>query len=478
MRYAKVLLVCPKFYKGRNRLAHFPLIGLGYIAEALTKAGVNVEVIDMNLGYELKDLEARIKKYRPELIGFTGMTLDYKKLYQLITKAKSYFPSAKIALGGAHLSSVREKVLSDCPAVDYGIILEGDISMPALCAGEDLKKIQGIIYREAGQVITNKFEHFIDNLDSLQFPRFKNFELDKYPLKQICIVTSRGCPYECIYCSVSASIGRNFRARSAQNIVNEITYWYEKGVRDIFILDDNFTLIYKRVEEFCELMGKKNFKGLRLKNPAGIRADRVDRKLLQALKDIGFEMLAFGVESGSDRILKNIKKGENSAEIEKSIKEACELGFDIDLFFLVGSPGETMEDLNKSFSLAQRYPVRRAVFYNLIPLPSTSLLNWLTEKKYLTHSIEDILNNASYYKNNPCFYTPEMSVADRQRAFKMAQKVSLSVRRKFIERKIKGPLLLRRMLSGVYSTPFAEDVVNNSRFVLSFKEKIKKLMVK
>lgn len=478
MRYSKVLLVCPKFYKGRNRLAHFPLIGLGYVSEMLIKSGIDVSVLDMNLGYEFKGLEERIREFRPELIGFTGMTLDYMNLYGLFNKVKQLYPKIKIALGGAHLSSVREKALQECPAIDYGIILEGDISMPQLCLGESLSKIQGIIYRENGQIKTNNFESFIEVLDSLSFPRFEKFELDKYPLKQICIVTSRGCPYDCIYCSVNASVGKKFRARSAQSIVEELEYWYNKGYRDIFILDDNFTLIYKRVEEFCDLLSKKNLKGLRLKNPSGIRADRVDRKLLKALKDVGFDMIAFGVESASDKVLKNIKKGENSEIIEKSIREACEVGFDIDLFFLVGSPGETMEDLEKSFALAKRYLVRRAVFYNLIPLPSTPLLKWLNDNNYLTRPIEDVLNNASYYKNTPCFFTPEMSIAERRKAFRIAQGVSLKVRRRFIESKIRGPALLKRVITYFYSTAFAEDVVNNNRLVLWSKEKIKRLLVK
>lgn len=475
MRFKKVLLVSPRFYKGRNRLAHFPLTGLGYIAEALTNAGIEVEVLDMNLRYTFLEFERRVYRFKPDIVGFTAMTLGYKEFYRLIDRIKQLHPQLKIVLGGAHLSSVREKVLYDCQGIDYGIIFEGDISMVQLCLGEDFKNIQGFIYRDNGKIIVNKFEHYIDDLDKVPFPKYESFELNKYPLRQMPILTSRGCPYECIYCSTS--IGKKFRARSALSIMDEIEYWHNRGYREFFILDDNFTLIYNRVEQLCMLLCRKNLKDLRINLVGGVRADRVDQKLLKAMKEVGVSYLAFGVESASDKVLQNIKKGEGIAIIEKSIKEACELGFIVDLFLIFGSPGETMEDLQLSFSLAQRYPVRRAVFYNLLPLPSTELLTWLNKKNYLIRPIEDILNNASYYKNQTCFFTPEMSVADRRKAFRLAQKVSLRVRRRFVERGIKGPAFLRKAFSALYTLPIIEDAVNNNRLMLLSKEKIKKIFM-
>jgi len=474
MRYNKVLLVCPKFLKGRNRLAHFPLVGIGYVAEALNKAGITVSVLDMNLGYEFCDLKDKIDQFKPDLVGFTAMTLGYKEFYGMVGEVKRLYPELKILLGGAHLSAVREQVFHDCPDIDYGIILEGDISIVQLCQGEDFNRIQGFVYRNNGKIITKQFGSFIENLDGLSFPKYESFELDKYLLKQISIVTSRGCPYDCIYCSVNASIGKKFRARSAQSIVEEIEYWYNRGYRQIFILDDNFTLLRKRVEDFCGLLAKKNFKDLRLKITSGIRADKTDRELLIALREIGVDYIAFGVEAASNKVLKSIKKGEDIEVIENGIKVACELGFTVDLFFLLGSPGETMEDIKLSFNLARRYPVRRAIFYNLIPFPSTELLSWLKEKDYLIKPLDEILNNASYYKNQPCFYTPELSIKDRIEAFKMGQKVYIDVRSRFIEKRIKGPVFFKRIFSRLYALPATEDLINNNSLVLRAKEVIKK----
>jgi hypothetical protein len=137
-----------------------------------------------------------------------------------------------------------------------------------------------------------------------------------------------------------------------------------------------------------------------------------------------------------------------------------------------------MKDIEKSFSLAQRYPLRRAIFYNLIPLPATELLQWLIDKNYLIYPLDKILNEASYYQNRPCFFTPELSIAERKKALRMGQKVMISTRRRFIERKIRGPTILKKTFSWLYTSPVFDDMLNNKRAIVQFKEKLKGLYFK
>lgn len=476
MRYKRVLLVAPRFYAGKFKLAMHPLTGLAYVAEALNNAGIEVNVIDMNLQYSDNDLRERIINIKPDLIGITVMTFNHRNVYRLINRIKSEFPRIKIMAGGPHISTLREKVLKDCDGLDYGIILEGDINSVELCNGKAFDNIQGLIYRNNGKILVNGYNNFIQDLDSLTFPKYQQFELDRYPAKQIGIITSRGCPYNCIYCPVIAAIGKKFRMRNAYNVVGEIEYWYNKGYREIYILDDNFTLSRKRVEEICALLKDINMKGINLHCPNGVRADKVDRGLLEQMKDVGFNMLAFGVESANDNILNNIKKGENIATIEKAIKDACELGFDVDLFFLIGSPGETIEDVNRSFDLALRYPVRSAKFYNIIPFPTTELYEWLVNKHYLLKPIDEILENASHYINEPCFITPEMSANEREKAFNAGKDITNYIRRKYIERKIKAPYYIKKVISKLYILPKVDDIVNCNRNVARAKEWLKRLL--
>lgn len=474
MKYNKILLISPRFQKGKFCLSIFPLAGLGYVAESLQSKGFAVSVFDMNLQYDYKDLLHKISDFKPDIIGFTVMTFGHRDVYAVIEKIKESHPEIKIVAGGPHISTLREKVLRDCPSIDYGIVLEGDLSLAELCDGKDQKSIQGLIYRENGGISVNVYENFIEDLDKISFPKYEAFELEKYPTRQIGIVTSRGCPYSCIYCPVIAAIGKKFRRRSAENIINEIDYWYHKGYREILFLDDNFTLSRERVKQICEMISKKKYRDVRFKCPNGIRADRVDYEILRSMKDVGFDMVAFGVESSSDKVLKNIKKGENIATVEKSIKNACDLGFDVDLFFLIGSPGETIDDMETSFSLAMRYPVRNAHFYNIIPFPATELFDWIKEKGYFVRPPETILNNASHFINEPSFYTPEMPVEERKEAFKRGQLVSRNIRRKFLERKIQGPLLFRKIFSWIYTTSFINRMLFSSGLFIRAKEKLKK----
>jgi len=468
-----MLLVSPRFYMGRNRLSLLPLAGIGYLAESLKDKDIKVSVLDMNLGHDVTALISRIEEFRPDIIGFTVMTLGYRYFYDMVNKLKERYPEIKTVVGGAHISALKEQVLRDCPGIDYGIILEGERSIAKLCCGEELANIGGLLYYDKDRIVANPPEDFINNLDEIPFPKYSDFELDKYPTKQLGIVTSRGCPYDCIYCSVIATSGKRFRVRGAQGIVDEIAYWHNRGYREIFILDDNFTLIHKRVEDVCRLLKQLGLRGLHLKCPNGIRADKVDRRLLESMREAGFDFIAFGVEAANNRILKNIKKGQDIEHMEESIRDACELGFDVDLFFLIGSPGETMEDVEESFALARRYPLRRAIFYNLIPLPATELLQWLQENGYLVYPLDKILNNASYYNNEPCFFTPEMSVDERKSALIKGQKVMIDIRRGYIERKMRTPSLFKKLFSYVYTYPVFDDALNNNRLIVQFKERLK-----
>jgi hypothetical protein len=137
-----------------------------------------------------------------------------------------------------------------------------------------------------------------------------------------------------------------------------------------------------------------------------------------------------------------------------------------------------MEDINKSFSLALRYPVRSANFYNIIPFPATELFDWLKKNNYLLYSPDDILNNASHFINEPCFFTPELSREQRKDAFIQGRAVSMRIRRKYIERKVNGPLLIKKLLSYFYTMAFVERVLSNNSIIIKLKEVLKKLALK
>jgi radical SAM superfamily enzyme YgiQ (UPF0313 family) len=232
-------------------------------------------------------------------------------------------------------------------------------------------------------------------------------------------------------------------------------------------------MIKERTKEICRILKEKNLKNISLKCPNGVRADRIDYDLLKSMRDVGFDMLAFGVESANNKILANIKKGEKIDIIEQRIREACELRFDVDLFFILGSPGETLEDVENSFSLALKYPIRSAKFYNIIPFPATELFEYIKQNNLFLYPPEEILNNASHFESEPYFYSDEMPKEDRIKAFNMGRKVTRTVRRRHIERKIQLPKSLKTLFSLCYTTPFIENLVLNNSVFIKTKELIK-----
>jgi len=436
MRYKKVLLINPSVagsYLGPIR----PSAGLGYISQFLQANSVEVEVIDMVFGVKAKHLWDKIDKFMPEIIGVTVWTYKYKDTYGLIEAIKKKYPDIKVVVGGPHISTLRRDALSECSAIDFGIVLEGENTFLELCQGKDLKEIKGLMHRDKGEVLYNGDREFNSDLDSLPFPRYEKFELNKYFLKEIMIISSRGCPYDCIYCPVKLAIGRNLRVRSAKNVVDEIEYWYTKNYRRFNFADDNFTFFKERVYEICDEIKKRGLTGLDLRCGNGIRADKVDKELLSRMRETGFNYIGLGVEAGNNRILGILKKGEPIERIEAAISDACSLGYDVTLFFLAGSPGETAADIEDSVRLAEKYPVFEARFYNIIPYPGTELFKWLKEKNLFLEEPQKYLNEASAFSNKPLFETEELPKEERIRIFKNLKKVENRILKRTIKRKLK-----------------------------------------
>ena len=380
MKYKKVLLINPPYTGSRVRVVF--CAGLGYIAESLEDAGICYDVFDMSLGYTYRELKSKIEEFKPELIGFSILTYKYSETYGLINRIKKDYPEVDILAGGAHVSLFREEALTECAGIDYGIVLEGEEAIVKLCKGENTQAIKGLLCRKENKIIYTGNRDFVENLDERSFPKYKKFELKRSINKEINalpIVSSRGCPYGCIYCPVKSAIGQVFRARSPKSILLEIEYWYEKGYKRFSFADDNFTLLKDRIYELCDLIEKSSLSGLKLSCDNGVRADSLDKDMLKRMKEVGFYRIAVGVEAGNNRILKNLNKSENIETITATIENACSLGYEVDLFFLVGAPGEKWEDLEDSVKIALDYPIGVAYFYNIIPFPNTPLFEWIKE---------------------------------------------------------------------------------------------------
>lgn len=428
MQYGRVFIVNPESHGEWKGIR--PHIGLGYLTQVLQDRGIEYDYLDMNLGHGYKQLQERIEKFRPDLIGLSLLSMEYKKFYRLIAQIKKDNPGIPIIAGGPHVTILKGQVLEDCPELDYGAIFEGEETLFELCRGDEVEGIKGLIYRSGGAVIQNEQREFRMNLDELSFPRYEKFELEKY-VPEVEIYSSRGCPHECIFCP-NRLISPVFRSRSPQHVVDEMEYWYDKGYRQFNFDDDNFNYVRNRVYAICDEIERRGMKDLFLRCSNGIRADRVDRDMLIRMKEIGFRYIAFGADAGNNRMLEIVKKGETIEDIERAVKDACELGYDTKLLFVVGTPQETWEDVEDKVRLSRRYPVKDVHFYNIIPYPGTELFDWIKENGYFLRQPDDYLNDVSVLENEPVFETPELPAVRRKELFNYLRSVQNEVHRKAI----------------------------------------------
>jgi len=450
MDYKRVLLINPSFPKEGGELLR-PSAGLGYLAEAISSRGIAYDVIDLNLGYRFRHLIKKIETFQPDLIGVTVLSLGYKKVYAMLGQLKSLYPHLLIVVGGPHVSLLKEKVLQDCSAIDVGVVFEGEKTLIEICLGQKpLSEIPGLLYRAEQAIVYTGPRENADSLDELPFPRYEKFELHKYVHERV-IISSRGCPYKCIFCP-NKLITPAFRMRSPQNVVEEIAYWYDKGYRQFNFDDDNFNQSQKRVVEMCDLLLERNMEGLLLRCSNGLRADRLNRDILQRMWQAGFRYLGIGADGGNDKVLRNLQKGERIEDIENAVKLATEMGFGVKLFFVVGTPGETWDDVMDSARLAQKYPIQRVHFYNLIPYPGTKLYQWVDEHQRFIIPPEEYLDNISDLMYTPLFETPELSREQRIQALSYLKGVSRQVSKNAVKRLFENYRGLNLVMALLFTT--------------------------
>ena len=359
-------------------------------------------------------------------------------------------------MGGPHISVLKEDALKECEAIDLGVVHEGEKTAVELCKGARIDGIKGVLYRDGSLVRYTGDRPFEDDLDAIHFPTYSGFELKKYMLREIDLVTSRGCPYGCTYCTVRLVSGRPVRMRSAPNVADEIEYWYGRGYRNMELADDNFSFDKARVHLICDEISRRGLKGLRFRCGNGLRADKVDYELLNHMKEAGFRHIAFGIESASDRVLKAMRKGENSATLEKAVKTACGLGFDITLFFIIGLPEETASSVKETFDFATRYPVMESKFFNPIPYPKTALFDWAASNKLFLVPPEKYLNDFTSFVFKPVYATGEFSALERAAALKLSDSVRKGVLKKSIRRKLRRYGVLAHLFAYLYTIPAVE----------------------
>ena len=390
-------------------------IGLCYIGAVLEKAGHKVKILDGQISPDIyKEISDSLLNNNWDAVGISATTPASPNAGRLISLVKKVKPNTPVILGGVHATVTGPKVLEEMPLVDIAVFNEGEITMMELIeflgGKRKLESIEGIAFRKGKDIIQTNQRKFIKDLDSLPFPAYHLLDILKYTpppglffrTPTIAIGTSRGCVYQCNYCADRVLWQSRCRMHSAEYVLREMELLVKKfGIREIRFLDDTFTLNRERVVKICEELLKKNLDVLWR---CASRADRVDLELLKLMKKSGCCSISFGIESGSEEILKKMNRTVTLEQIRQAVKWSKTAKIETKGFFLLNYPGDTIETTEKTIALSRELNLDFAGFNLIVPFKGTQVReeikkNYKIEPKYWDNPLTPMGNQIYFYQD-------------------------------------------------------------------------------
>jgi radical SAM superfamily enzyme YgiQ (UPF0313 family) len=402
----KIVLIFPPLRREQdlNITTFMPPLGIATIAAVLENAGYEVKILDLNFlskrKFSWKQLEESIKEIKPDIVGITCTTPAVINILKITEIIKNINSEIFTVVGGPHASVIPQNLLKIGKCIDFAVIAEGEYTFPELVRRiEDkrgIKDVQGIAYREGEDVILTPKRPYIENLDEIPFParhllpslseyRFAGHCYNKLPVTSM--ITSRGCPHGCNFCSQGV-FGRRYRARSAESVVSEMEHLVTKyNIKSLMIVDDTFTVDRERICKICELIINR---GLDVSWLCYAGVQDVDKDMLIKMKKAGCYQIYYGIESGTQRILNIMNKGVTIEQIKAAVKYAKEVGIEVRGQFMFGYPTETPKEIRKSIVFAKKLRLDYAEFGVATPLPGSELYNWaISEGKFRLQAKSD-----------------------------------------------------------------------------------------
>lgn len=380
----KIILIFPTIINPEYGLPRTPPLGISYLGTVLKKKGHKVKLIDLRLPKYTQDYFIKVlKSFKPDIVGVSATSYGYLSGKEIFALTKKYYPKTVTILGGPHaavggMNAIKDKNL-DMFAIGEGEDLIIDL-LDAIKNKKSLKDIKGLTYKDKrGRVHVNAPRFNSSDLDALPFPQFNLLPIEEYRAGgtlTIPIMTSRGCPFGCIYCVSWKTQGKMFRGRSAKNVVDEIEFLTRKiNVEHFTILDDNFAFDRKRAIEICNEIIRRGLK-IKWQCDQGIRADRTDYEVYKSMKDSGCTLIALGVENPDPEVLKKMNKGETIEDIKKSIRAAQKVGLIVKAFFIVGCPGDNLKLVKKSIKFFKDMNIDIPRYSMMTAYPGSVLWAW------------------------------------------------------------------------------------------------------
>jgi len=375
-----------------------PPMGIMYLAGYLKREIENVEIKLINQKVKNdtpEELAKKIYYFSPDIVGLSSSTVFAGLIPIISEKIKELLPNCWVVLGGPHASSGKSQAFSECENLDVVVPGEGEIAFKNIVESypskSSLKLVPGLIWKEeTGEVIENPGVLPIEqDLDKLPLPDYDLINIQQYwklqsmtplpPRKYMCLVTSRGCPYQCMWCH--SIFGKKIRFCSPERIIEEIEWLNHKyGVNEFEFLDDNFNFNKQRVIQFSELVRQKGL-NIKITFPNAIRGDLVTEDVAEALCSAGTYMSSFALETGSPRMQKFTCKNLDIPKFIKGIEIMVNKGVYANGFCMMGFPTETEEELQMTIDVATNSMLHTASFFTVIPFPGTPLFEWLRQNR-------------------------------------------------------------------------------------------------
>jgi anaerobic magnesium-protoporphyrin IX monomethyl ester cyclase len=460
----------------------FQPLGIAYVAallerqhrvriiDAPTEGRRNIEQIGgtkYRVGLKNNEIADRIRRWSPDVVGinipFSGWS---KTAFEVASTVKSIDKDIITVLDGQHPSARPEDCLTD-PNIDFVVIGEPEYTVFELVSVleqgvQDLKKIRGIAFVKNGETVITPPRPPIQDLDSLPFPARHLLPMDEYfaaarenPLiagevhkRWTIMITSRGCPYNCVFCSIHTVMGKKWRGRSPKNVVDEVEQVvYTYHIEQIDFFDDNMTLNKKRMENICDLIVKRGL-DIEWYTPNGVRADTLDENLLTKMKESGCKKIKIAPESGVQRVVDQIiKKNLNLKEVEKVVVLSRKVGIKVGCFFVIGLIGETKDDIQATINYAyklRKLGADRFYFSIATPLYGTELHKQAKRGGFL----KDNFSDEALAAGEPLIETPEFTADDLRELCARANLVNPTFTRDKFIRAVRDPKKAIKVLLG------------------------------
>ena len=410
----KVLLIDPKIDLPID-VRSSPSLGLAYLAAVSLARGDEVHVLDMQV--EDTPLPQVVAEFPPDVVGITATTIQIESAWRFARELKQ-LTAATIVLGGPHPTVLAEESVQR-PEVDVVVRGEGEQTLVELCEhlqeGGSLQEVAGITYAKDGEVVHNPDRPVIADVDSLPFPAFHLLRMERYSNLQPTLddvegpsyplLSSRGCPYRCNYCS--QILPRGWRARSPESVVAEWRWLVrDMGAAEIGVLDDSFNIDRRRVLDICDQLITEGLNHVPWIMINGIRANLADEELLGRMREAGCIRTAFGVESGNQRILDEvIHKQLTLDQVRAAFRAAKAVGMETIGFFIIGLPGETEETMEDTIRFACELDPVVANFSMATPFPGTEMYE---QVKQMGRLLVRDWHEFAFFENKAQFETDEM----------------------------------------------------------------------